>query len=125
MPGYRSDHLERTPHLPTHARSQLPARAAVAVRLSGWQLGRALVMADQRTRRSPTRLAQFRRDGLTFEVTDGGSLTGEPVVLLHGWPGGAPTWDRMSPLLHQAGLRTLAPAQRGYTPGARPGSPTS
>ena len=44
------------------------------------------------------------------------------MVLLHGWPGGAPTWETVAPLLHCAGLRTLVPDQRGYSPGARPRS---
>lgn len=62
----------------------------------------------------------FDRDGLTFDVQDGGPPDGDVAVLLHGWPGGARTWDRVSPDLHQAGLRTLVPDQRGYSPGARP-----
>ncbi|MFB9732332.1 alpha/beta fold hydrolase [Ornithinimicrobium kibberense] len=62
----------------------------------------------------------FTRDGLTFEVLDGGPEDGEVVVLLHGFPQDATAWDRVSPLLHAAGLRTLAPTQRGYSPGARP-----
>lgn len=62
----------------------------------------------------------FTRDGLTFEVLDGGPDDGEVVVLLHGFPQDATAWDRVSPLLHAAGLRTLAPTQRGYSPDARP-----
>jgi pimeloyl-ACP methyl ester carboxylesterase len=62
----------------------------------------------------------FRRDGLTFDVIDGGPQDGEPVVLLHGFPQDASAWKHVSPALHQAGLRTLAPDQRGYSPMARP-----
>jgi pimeloyl-ACP methyl ester carboxylesterase len=62
----------------------------------------------------------FRRDGLTFDVLDAGPSDGEPVVLLHGFPQDATAWDRVSPALHQHGLRTLAPHQRGYSPMARP-----
>jgi pimeloyl-ACP methyl ester carboxylesterase len=62
----------------------------------------------------------FRRDGLTFDVRDGGPRDGEPVVLLHGFPQDSSAWDLVSPALHQAGLRTLAPDQRGYSPMARP-----
>jgi pimeloyl-ACP methyl ester carboxylesterase len=61
----------------------------------------------------------FRRDGLTFDVLDAGPSDGEPVVLLHGFPQDATAWDRVSPALHQHGLRTLAPHQRGYSPLAR------
>ncbi|SSC22356.1 Epoxide hydrolase [Klenkia terrae] len=62
----------------------------------------------------------FTRSGLTFDVRDAGPADGEPVVLLHGFPQHAGSWDRVVPVLHEAGLRTLAPDQRGYSPGARP-----
>ncbi|MGY1669240.1 alpha/beta fold hydrolase [Geodermatophilus sp. SYSU D00710] len=65
-------------------------------------------------------MRQFQNDGLTFDVQDGGPPDGEPVVLLHGFPQDCTAFDRMAPLLHDAGLRTLALDQRGYSPGARP-----
>jgi pimeloyl-ACP methyl ester carboxylesterase len=62
----------------------------------------------------------FSRGGLVFDVRDSGPRDGEPVVLLHGFPQDSSAFDRMAPALHTAGLRTLAPDQRGYSPGARP-----
>ena len=62
----------------------------------------------------------FRRGDLVFDVLDSGPADGEPVVLLHGFPQDRTAFDRLSPALHTAGLRTLAPDQRGYSPGARP-----
>jgi pimeloyl-ACP methyl ester carboxylesterase len=62
----------------------------------------------------------FRHDGLVFDVRDAGPPDGEPVVLLHGFPQDSSAFDLLSPALHQSGLRTLAPDQRGYSPGARP-----
>src|SRR3954467_7630213 len=62
----------------------------------------------------------FRRGDMVFDVQDGGPPDGEPVVLLHGFPQDRTAFDRMAPALHTAGLRTLAPDQRGYSPGARP-----
>jgi pimeloyl-ACP methyl ester carboxylesterase len=62
----------------------------------------------------------FRRGDLVFDVHDSGPADGEPVVLLHGFPQDARSFDRLNPALHSAGLRTLAPDQRGYSPGARP-----
>jgi pimeloyl-ACP methyl ester carboxylesterase len=62
----------------------------------------------------------FRRDGLTFDVLDAGPSDGDPVVLLHGFPQDSTAWKRVTPALHQHGLRTLAPDQRGYSPMARP-----
>ena len=60
------------------------------------------------------------RDGLVFDVTTAGPADGEPVVLLHGFPQSARCWDAVTPALAAAGLRTFAPDQRGYSPGARP-----
>lgn len=60
------------------------------------------------------------RHGLTLDVIDAGPAHGEAVLLLHGFPQDATCWDRVVPSLHQAGLRTLAPHQRGYSTGARP-----
>ena len=62
----------------------------------------------------------FRRDGMVFDVRDAGPADGEPVVLLHGFPQDCSAFDRLAPGLHSAGLRTLAPDQRGYCPSARP-----
>ena len=62
----------------------------------------------------------MRRDGLVFDVTTAGPAGGEPVVLLHGFPQSARCWDAVTPVLAGAGLRTFAPDQRGYSPGARP-----
>ncbi|TCO48954.1 alpha/beta fold hydrolase [Actinocrispum wychmicini] len=66
------------------------------------------------------RITSFSRDGLTFDVADQGPLDGEIVVLLHGFPQTAASWSALAPLLHAEGYRTLAPNQRGYSPGARP-----
>lgn len=63
---------------------------------------------------------RFEREGLHFEVRDSGPSQGEAVVLLHGFPQDATSWDAVAPALHDAGLRTLAPDQRGYSPRARP-----
>jgi pimeloyl-ACP methyl ester carboxylesterase len=62
----------------------------------------------------------FSRSGLVFDVRDSGPADGEPVVLLHGFPQDGTAFDRLVPRLHDAGLRTLVPDQRGYSPGARP-----
>jgi pimeloyl-ACP methyl ester carboxylesterase len=67
-----------------------------------------------------TRLLRFRHEGLTFDITDQGPLDGDPVVLLHGFPERATAWRKVTPLLHERGLRTYAPDQRGYSRGARP-----
>lgn len=69
---------------------------------------------------APDRLTVLEHDGLRFDVRDEGPLDGDPVLLLHGFPQRASSWDGVVALLHTAGLRTLAPDQRGYSPGARP-----
>lgn len=68
------------------------------------------------------RIERFDNDGLTFDVVDSGPLDGIPVVLLHGFPQRATSWEAVAARLHDHGLRTFAPDQRGYSPGARPRS---
>lgn len=67
-------------------------------------------------------LTTFQRDGLVFDVTDTGGQGGDSptVVLLHGFPADRECWTEVCRVLNAAGLRTLAPEQRGYSPGARP-----
>lgn len=62
----------------------------------------------------------FCRGSLRFPVLDSGPAGGEAVVLLHGFPQDNTAWGEVAPLLQAAGLRTLAPNQRGYAPGATP-----
>ncbi|WP_024795319.1 alpha/beta fold hydrolase [Tomitella biformata] len=71
----------------------------------------------------------FTRDGLRFDVSDSGPAAAnsaaadsaaETVVLLHGFPQNRHSFDPVAKLLNAAGYRTLAPDQRGYSPGARP-----
>lgn len=62
----------------------------------------------------------FMRDGLRFPVRDEGPGGSEVVVLLHGFPQGPGAYDDVVPRLHEAGLRTLVPTQRGYAATARP-----
>lgn len=66
------------------------------------------------------RIRTLTREGLTFDVLDDGPIDGEVVVLLHGFPERATAWRHVAPLLHAAGLRTLALDQRGYSERARP-----
>ncbi len=62
----------------------------------------------------------FTRSGLTFPVRDSGPADAEPVVLLHGFPQTAASYDRVVGQLNRHGLRTLVPTQRGYAATARP-----
>jgi pimeloyl-ACP methyl ester carboxylesterase len=57
---------------------------------------------------------------LVFDARAWGPPQGPPVLLLHGFPEGSGCWDRVGVRLAAAGLRAVAPDQRGYSPGARP-----
>jgi pimeloyl-ACP methyl ester carboxylesterase len=57
---------------------------------------------------------------LTFDVRFAGPDDGAPVLLLHGFPETSLSWNQVAPQLAEAGLRVIAPDQRGYSPGARP-----
>ena len=58
--------------------------------------------------------------GLEFDADLAGPAGAPAVLLLHGFPQGAGMWNLTIPALLDAGLRTVALDQRGYSPGARP-----
>jgi non-heme chloroperoxidase len=60
------------------------------------------------------------RDGVELYVKDWGA--GRPVVLLHGWPLSADTFDDLGMALAQAGFRAIAYDRRGF---GRSGQPWS
>ncbi|MBM7805725.1 pimeloyl-ACP methyl ester carboxylesterase [Geodermatophilus bullaregiensis] len=57
---------------------------------------------------------------LTLDVRVDGPEDGRPVLLLHGFPETSLSWAAVTPRLAEAGLRTHAVDQLGYSPGARP-----
>jgi len=61
--------------------------------------------------------------GYEFKVHQGGPDQGPVVLLLHGFPQNSQQWVGVMPSLHDAGLRTIAVDQRGYSAGARPTEP--
>jgi pimeloyl-ACP methyl ester carboxylesterase len=69
----------------------------------------------------PGQVLQVDVGDLTFDVRVDGPEDGRPVLLLHGFPETSLSWAAVTPLLTRAGLRTYAPDQLGYSPGARPG----
>ncbi len=60
------------------------------------------------------------RQGHRLPVLDLGPADGDPIVLLHGFPGSQSTWAEVAPRLADSGYRVLAPTQRGYAASARP-----
>jgi len=62
----------------------------------------------------------FERSGLVFPVRDHGPADAEAVLLLHGFPQDASSYDEVVPRLVNAGFRVLVPTQRGYAASARP-----
>ncbi len=57
---------------------------------------------------------------MTFDVRIAGPASGEPVLLLHGFPETSYEWRYQMQALAAAGYRVIAPDQRGYSAGARP-----
>ena len=64
---------------------------------------------------------EIHANGLTFDALVAGPDDGELVLLLHGFPQPASCWNRQLTALANAGYRVVAPNQRGYSAGARPG----
>ncbi len=65
-------------------------------------------------------LSTVSANGFTFNLRTLGPADGEPVILLHGFPETSYEWRYQMVALARAGYRTIAPDQRGYSPGARP-----
>ena len=68
----------------------------------------------------PGQLLRVDVGDLTFDVRADGPDDGRPVLLLHGFPETSASWAAVTPRLTEAGLRTYAVDQLGYSPGARP-----
>ena len=65
------------------------------------------------------KIEDIEANGMRFRCRTAGE-TGEPVVLLHGFPETSHMWTPLMESLAAQGYRCLAPDQRGYSPGARP-----
>lgn len=66
------------------------------------------------------RVTQFKRQEFTFDVIDSGPIDGKPIVLLHGFPETANSWQATAKILNEHGFRSYAINQRGYSLGAQP-----
>jgi pimeloyl-ACP methyl ester carboxylesterase len=51
---------------------------------------------------------------LEIAYDEAGCADGPTLLLLHGWPDDASTWDGVRPSLNAAGFRTIAPMARGF-----------
>ncbi|MGI5218658.1 alpha/beta fold hydrolase [Nocardia sp. CA-290969] len=72
---------------------------------------------------SRVELRTVRVGEFDFEVRvhGGEPVNGVVVLLLHGFPQSAASWDPVAERLLAHGVGGYAPEQRGYSPGARPG----
>lgn len=59
-------------------------------------------------------------NGMTFKCRVAGDPSGEPVILLHGFPETSHMWIPLLKRLSENGYYCIAPDQRGYSPQARP-----
>ena len=57
---------------------------------------------------------------MVFDTITTGPDYGPLALLLHGFPQNNTEWRSVTALLNAAGIRTVAPNLRGYSPGARP-----
>lgn len=63
---------------------------------------------------------ELQANGLRFRALAAGPAGGELVLLLHGYPDSARTWQHQLPALAAAGYRAVAPWLRGYPPSEIP-----
>jgi len=59
---------------------------------------------------------ELHANGINFSALEAGNANAPLVVLLHGFPDNAYTWDKNIPALVNAGFRVVAPFLRGYPP---------
>ena len=65
---------------------------------------------------------EIETNGMIFRGRVAGldNVSGEPVILLHGFPETSIMWANLMERLADEGYRRFAPDQRGYSPNARP-----
>lgn len=63
---------------------------------------------------------RFQVNGVELEAIGAGPPDADLVILLHGFPESGDAWERQVPALVDAGLRVLAPHQRGYAGSSKP-----
>jgi len=59
-------------------------------------------------------MPQVDTDDLSIAYGDTGPRDGPALLMLHGWPDDASTWDGVAPALNDAGFRTIVPMLRGF-----------
>ncbi|MBV9843315.1 MAG: alpha/beta hydrolase [Sphingomonadaceae bacterium] len=59
-------------------------------------------------------MISIRTKLLEISYKDDGPSDAPVVLLLHGWPDDASTWDGIVPALNETGFRTIAPNARGF-----------
>lgn len=65
-------------------------------------------------------IVQQEANGMTFRCRVAGDPSGQPVLLLHGWPETSHMWIQLLERLASEGYYCIAPDQRGFSPDARP-----
>jgi pimeloyl-ACP methyl ester carboxylesterase len=66
--------------------------------------------------RAPLRTIEVRANGIRFACLAQGPEGGPLVLLLHGFPDNAHSWEHQIPVIAAAGYRVVAPWLRGYPP---------
>jgi pimeloyl-ACP methyl ester carboxylesterase len=61
-----------------------------------------------------TQTHRITANGLTHFVRDSGAEGAPAAILLHGFPDSSAVWEKVTPLLVEAGFRVLAPDMRGF-----------
>ncbi len=59
-------------------------------------------------------MPMIRTGDLVFRVDETNPQSARTVLLLHGWPDDASTWDRVAPVIGDAGYRVIVPTLRGF-----------
>lgn len=78
-------------------------------------------MASNEVQEFKVEIKEITANNMTFQCRVCGlDNSGEPVILLHGFPESSYMWESVLKFLAAQGYRCLAPDLRGYSPKARP-----
>ena len=59
-------------------------------------------------------MPMIRTGDLVFRVDETNPQSARTVLFVHGWPDDASTWDRVAPVIGDAGYRVIVPTLRGF-----------
>jgi non-heme chloroperoxidase len=117
QPDHASDNSRRTLLV---GGASLTAGLSIAFAATDLSAQPARAVANPAATRSTTMNTIATRDGVSIYFKDWGPRTGQPVVLSHGWPLNADSWENQAFHLASNGFRVISHDRRGHGRSSQP-----